>query len=240
MNSLQPLVAPVLDPLVGQKCTEIILSLDFKDLVCHKLLISKGLSFGIVLGSVLVKLPQILKIVSAKSTKGISMSGYLLETFAILVTLFYNLRLGNPFSTYGETFFLVIQNLIIIGLFFIYKSKILTLVLNTLVWAGLAFALYTPEIVSQSVLVQLQVSTIALGILSKLPQIYTNFANQSTGQLSIITAFLQFAGSFARVFTTLQEIEDVIILASAISAAALNGIIFAQILIFGNKKSKKE
>ena len=67
-----------LSSLVGSTCATSLLALDLEQVDCLKLLISKGLSVGILLGSVLVKLPQIIKILSNKSTDGISFVAYLL------------------------------------------------------------------------------------------------------------------------------------------------------------------
>lgn len=49
-----------------------------------------------------------------------------------------------------------------------------------------------------------------LCFLVKAPQIYTTFANGNTGQLSVITNFLNFAGVLARIFTILTEVDDVL------------------------------
>lgn len=44
------------------------------------LLLSKILSYGIIVGAVVVKLPQILKIVNNKSVKGLVLTSFWLET----------------------------------------------------------------------------------------------------------------------------------------------------------------
>ncbi len=49
------------------------------DKQCIALLVSKMLGYAILLGSLIVKLPQIVKIMGAKSAKGISLSSVLLE-----------------------------------------------------------------------------------------------------------------------------------------------------------------
>ena len=45
-------------------------------------------------------------------------------------------------------------------------------------------------------------------ILSKVPQIITNFNAQSTGNLAFITYFLNFAGVIARLATVIFESDD--------------------------------
>jgi hypothetical protein len=128
----------------------------------------------------------------------------LLETCAIIIGLAYNFRLNNPFSTYGEGIFLVLQNSIIISLILTYKGKNLTLALLGLINACFVYAIYNEDTISMQLLKQLQVGGIFLVIGSRVPQIYSNICEKSTGQLSFISCFLQFAGSLARVFTTYQ------------------------------------
>ena len=95
--------ARLLTPLVGAKCANRLAQFDLHAKDCIKLFISKGLGIGIVTGSSILKVPQILKIVSAGSARGVSFVGYLLETLSFAISLAYNYRGGNPFSTYGES-----------------------------------------------------------------------------------------------------------------------------------------
>lgn len=77
---------------------------------CLSLALSKALGLAIVLGSSVVKVPQIIKIVRAQQAKGLSFTAYALDTASVLVTVAYNARHGFPFSTYGENAFLLVQN----------------------------------------------------------------------------------------------------------------------------------
>lgn len=58
---------------------------DFSDTDCIKFTISKGIGLAIVVGSAIVKLPQILKIVSNGSVEGISAMSYYIEVSATLL-----------------------------------------------------------------------------------------------------------------------------------------------------------
>jgi mannose-P-dolichol utilization defect protein 1 len=51
----------------------------YTDVACIKALVAKGLGYLILLGALAVKVPQILKIVNAKSVKGLALSMFLLE-----------------------------------------------------------------------------------------------------------------------------------------------------------------
>uniref|UniRef100_A0A0D3GQY5 Mannose-P-dolichol utilization defect 1 protein homolog n=1 Tax=Oryza barthii TaxID=65489 RepID=A0A0D3GQY5_9ORYZ len=45
----------------------------------------------------------------------------------------------------------------------------------------------------------------AIFFFARLPQIWKNFMNKGTGELSFLTCFMNFAGSIVRVFTSIQE-----------------------------------
>ncbi len=63
---------------------------------------------------------------------------------------------------------------------------------------------------------------------------------KNVGSQSIITLFLEFAGTLARVFTTFAEVSDKLLLGSAIAAAALNGILMVQFFIYSKKSVKNK
>ncbi|KAJ3412995.1 hypothetical protein HDV05_008646 [Chytridiales sp. JEL 0842] len=240
-NIIKIVRSEVLQPLVGSQCAATLaaaiekIDTNIIKSPCFSLLISKVLGLGIIVGGSIVKLPQILKIVGAGSAQGISLVSYLLETFALAVGLAYNFRSGNPFSTYGETAFITAQNVIIMMLILSYSKSYAMLLVILAAVAGGAYSLISPEIVNESLLSTLQWSTIFIGAASKVPQIVSNFAAGSTGQLSAITLFLQAIGSAARIFTTMREVSDKSILTSFIVATTLNGILFLQVLIYWNK-----
>lgn len=64
---------------------------------CFKSTLSKGLGIGIIAGSILVKVPQILKILSSKSAEGINIFGVCLELFAITANFAYSYVMNFPF-----------------------------------------------------------------------------------------------------------------------------------------------
>lgn len=71
-----------------------------------------------------------------------------------------------------------------------------------------AILLNPSDLVPLSTVLYLQTFTIPIMILSRIPQIVSNFKAKSTGQLALLTWLLNFGGSAARVFTTLQEVND--------------------------------
>lgn len=99
-----------------------------------------------VVGGGILKVPQIAKIISTRSTRGLSLSAFVsqpeflsthtssmtdaiicypaglqvMETFAYGITTAYSARNLFPFSQYGENAFLAASNIIILALFFLY------------------------------------------------------------------------------------------------------------------------
>src|SRR5689334_2190390 len=92
--------------LLTSEChEEFFLNHNFFHTECLKLTIGKLLSIGIILGSLVYKLPQILKIQQAKGAGGLSLSSVLLETAACTISIAYNFASGFAFMTYGEAAF---------------------------------------------------------------------------------------------------------------------------------------
>ena len=65
-------------------------------------------------------------------------------------------------------------------------------------------------------------------------QIITNFRNGHTGQLSAVTSFLLSLGAIARIFTSIQETGDNVIIMTYVCSSVVNTIIALQVLIYWN------
>ncbi|KAF9320521.1 hypothetical protein BG006_002777 [Podila minutissima] len=234
--------------IIGENCYfSLIENLNYTDVPCIKYTISKGLGLGIVAGGAIVKVPQIIKIMQAQSAKGVSFSSYVLETLACVISLAYNVRQQNPLSTYGETFFVTFQNLVILALMLYYSSKsaqaavvlsafmvLGNVLIRTSEFTQVDGTVVTTALVSQSALALLQASTIPINLFSKVPQIIENYKNGSTGQLSAFTVFNYFAGSLARVYTTMTEVDDIIILSGFLLSTLFNCILALQMALYWN------
>lgn len=243
------LPAPIRDigvGLLGDTCYKaLILDVDETNVDCIKLAVSKGLGVGIVAASAVVKVPQILNLVSSRSAAGVSFLSYLLETTSYLVSLAYNVRNGFPFSTYGETAFILVQNIIITLLVLNYSGRGVVAALFAAVLAVAATALFglaegTALSIDSTQLGYLQAGAGVLGVASKIPQILAIWQEGGTGQLSAFTVFNYLAGSLSRIFTTLQEVDDKLILYSFIAGFALNAVLAAQMVYYWNAPAAKK
>ncbi|CCH44372.1 Mannose-P-dolichol utilization defect 1 protein [Wickerhamomyces ciferrii] len=269
IKSLEPVLSPVLAvlrPYTGQLPPQIIqygrelytrpvfdtiiLKLDLFSPSAAPLLtkfIATSLGYAIVGSSGIIKLPQILSIISNASTTGLSFVSILLETISQLITLSYNFRQNNEFTTFGESAFLSFQNIIILLLILYYSG--LTKYINGFIGL-LSLTFYSlfanpnigqPGVLSNDNVQNLIKLALPLTLLSKLPQILNNIKNKSTGQLSPVSVGAGFVGAIIRVFTTLSAgIQDHLILLGFGASLVLNAILFIQILVYKKKPISQE
>lgn len=204
----------------------------FSDKDCLAKSFSKALGCVIILGAAVVKLPQVLKIVSAGSVSGISPSAAYLELIGyILQATWHIVHNGSPFSAYGETVIVAAQSAFIILLIWRYSFPGMAEVGGM----GVALALVTYgslNLPSNTV----QNASTALFAAARLWQIISNQKQGHTGELAFLTLFMQFAGAAARIFTTIKEVGQPVAVASTVIAAGLNGILLLQALLMGGAK----
>ncbi|XP_055295768.1 mannose-P-dolichol utilization defect 1 protein homolog [Sitodiplosis mosellana] len=220
--------------LISQKCYETYFyENNFFDVACFKGLLSKTLGYGIVAGSLFVKVPQILKILSNKSGAGINIFAVFLELTAITLNLSYSFVKGFPFSSWGDVSFLAVQTAVIAALVLHYSGKFIPMVVFLVAYVAASYTLMG-GLTSIDVLWSLQVLNIPIVIAGKMSQAWTNYSNGNTGQLSAVTCFMLFFGSAARVFTSIQETGDSLIILTYILSTLSNGVIVAQLLYYWN------
>ncbi|CAJ2500480.1 Uu.00g033330.m01.CDS01 [Anthostomella pinea] len=247
LQPLQPIThnlpTPIHDlgvSIIGDVCYKtLIFDLDPTNSECLKLAISKGLGIGIIGASSIVKVPQIIKLVQSQSASGISFLSYVLETTSYLITLAYNFRNGFPFSTFGETALILVQNVIIAVLVLNYSGRASMAALFVAALAVSVVTLFNGSLVDMQALSYLQAGAGVLGVASKVPQIAAIFQEGGTGQLSAFTVFNYLAGSLSRIFTTLQEVDDKLILYGFVAGFTLNLVLAVQMVYYWNAPSAK-
>jgi len=70
-------------------------------------------------------------------------------------------------------------------------------------------------------------------------QIKDNYVKKSTGTLSFIMCFLYTMGNVARIFTTLVEVNDKLVLTNFLIAFCINFTLMTQILIYWKSTPEK-
>jgi mannose-P-dolichol utilization defect 1 len=185
--------------------------------------------YCVLAGSCIRSVPQIVKIVRARSVTGLSLAANAAELVAYSITFAYNYRLGYGFSTYGELVSCWAQDLVLVTLLLHYgpglKKRAL---LGVAAYGGLLWA-FMSGAVPMPALTALQASTIFIVALGgRLPQILLNAKRGNSGQLSILTSGLNLAGNVARVFTTLVLTGDGLNLVGAVVQGCLNSVLLTQ------------
>lgn len=235
---------------------------------CLRLAISKTLGVGIILSASIVKIPQILKLLSSRSAAGLSFLSYLLETVSFIISLAYNARSGFPFSTYGETAMIAVQNIVISVLVLHFRGRAPAAAAFVAGVASLVYLLLgRADLVGSKALAWLQAGAAGLGVASKAPQVWTIWKEGGTGQLSAFAVWLfphlgrsfpwhirsphlsslltvwrdqvfsYLLGSLSRIFTTVQEVDDKLVLAGYVTSFVLNAVLAAQMLYYWNSSS---
>lgn len=231
---------PLVLMLIPEHCHDtFFMEFNFFDVPCLKITISKVLGYAIILGSAIVKLPQIINLMKAKSAVGLSLNALLAEVVAVTFTMAYSVHKEFPFSAWGECFFMSIQNTILVFLVFYYGQSYvpafgfgpLLLFVNVMLCSSTT---------SLALVTKLQQSTMVIMIISRFLQIWENYSNGHTGMLSVITCVLLAGGALARVFTAIQETGDINMVMQFVLACSLNCLILGQIIWYwGATKAHK-
>jgi mannose-P-dolichol utilization defect protein 1 len=208
------------------------------DVPCIKLLISRALSILIIVGSFGLKVPQLLALWKAQSAKGMSKTMFLAETVVFAVSGVNGVRKGFPLTTYLENWVILVQVVGICLLLFHFAKQPLMSVLYLAGLAGLLAGLFSVPAEYVEALISI---SIVLVVVSRVPQIKSNWDFKDTGALSFASFALSFGGGLARVFTTLQEAPSLLVLLGFAVGVTLNGIIMTQIYLYsGKQKTKKQ
>ncbi|XP_059618507.1 mannose-P-dolichol utilization defect 1 protein homolog [Phlebotomus argentipes] len=224
--------------LMNEECYDkYFLEFDFFDADCFRSLLSKCLGLGIIAGSVLVKVPQILKILSNRSGEGISAASVLVEICAITAHISYSFVKGFPFSAWGDGSFLAVQTAAIAALVFYFGGSPGKAVAFLVAYVGVLYVLMG-GLTPLDVLWTMQACNVPVIFMGKMIQAVTNYKNQSTGQLSAATCFMLFFGALARIFTSYQETGDPMMILTYCVSTIANGIIVFQLIYYSKGKGK--
>lgn len=206
---------------------------------CISLIVSKLLGYLIIIFSFILKLPQIKNMFQLKSDKGLSYISNYLEVIIFLCSSVYGYHYKNPFSTYGENIIIFFQTLMILILCWRYGNK--PTIVSAIGRLGFLFSLVifilsaVLNIFPEYVWFYIGSCPIPLASVSKISQIYESFKSKNTGPLSAFTFILALGGSIVRIFTTITETNDFLMIFTYAYGALLNLIILIQIFIYGNK-----
>ncbi len=230
-------IRTIVEQLAGPECyySMIEQGLWISEIGCLKAILAKVAGYGIIIASFGLKAPQIFKIVVSQSVVGISAMSVYWELVGYITTACYNVLMGNPISTYGELLAIIVQNCIIVELVWFYaeagrRPGVLhkVSVVGGLLGLGIACLLIPEEY--QFII---PLSSVPVTLLSRMPQILTNFSNGHTGQLAPLTLLLSFAGGIVRLLTFIQEVGwDTGLIVNYGASCITNAILVLQVIMY--------
>ncbi|CAD8099502.1 unnamed protein product [Paramecium sonneborni] len=227
----------------SEECFDkLVIQKDFLHISCIKKTLSEIISYTIIVLSVILKAPQIYKIIQKSKVTGLSFDSIFFELFVYSFSIAYNVHKQNPWKLYAENIAILIQTIIIVALFKIYEKSftLRQFYVRTAIFIGVNFPFFT-GMIPNSIFNLAIIINICLIMFARLPQIWSNFRNKDTGQLAFITIFLQFAGAAARCFTILVSSTDgMLILLNVISVALNFTLVFQMLTYWNSKKGKKD
>jgi mannose-P-dolichol utilization defect 1 len=202
--------------------------------------VSTILGIVVLLGSFLYKVPQVVRIARRRSGEGISVAMYSVETVATSLSALYFLRRAFPLSTYGELFFIVVQNIVILGQIHFFENLNQRLAALAVACYCVGVAVLLSPAAPLKLLMALQLAAIPTLNLARVPQIALNWRRKSTGELSPITLGLQVAGNLARVFTTIVSVGDGLMLLGVGMSTVFNAALVGQYVYYNVPNRRKE
>lgn len=223
-----------------EDCYNRFLAFDISDVECIKFSASKGIGYAIILGSVILKVPQIQKIVASGSADGINVFSVYVEFFNFLGLIGNSVRMNLAFSVYGEAVFINVQNLIIMMLCWNYSKTISTVEILAVsaVMSAYYWLLFKSELMDDQLWQLVASSQTAMVLLSRVPQIFQNWHAKSTGQLAFITFFLSWAGTIARAGTVFFESDDFLYRLQFVVSLVMNSVIMVQFALYWSNVPK--
>lgn len=207
---------------------EIFVKQNLFDIGCDKLILSKLLGYAILVGSLMVKVPQIVKIKWNRSGEGVSVLAETIMLASIFGSMAYGYTSEYPLSAYGDSYFLFIQTILIILLVLYYKKQYQMAMIYLLFCLFLTFLMFRKLIPSSFVDILAGLSLV-LGLFSRLWQSLCIYRAKSTGNLSALTMLMLFFGSIARIFTSIEETGDPTLIWTYILNSVANFLLLFQL-----------
>lgn len=182
---------------------------------------------AIIVGACLNKVPIMWNMWKARSAEGVSRAGLYTESLVYANAAAYGFLEQHPFTAYGENVSLFLQNFMLIVLVWSFSRpsswEMIGLSLNAVVYV-VVVATFLPE----EYRYVLQVSNSAIMLYSRTIQSLETHALGHTGTQSSITNTLNLVGGLFRIYTTINETDDTVVLVGYVLSVALNTAIFLQ------------
>lgn len=211
-------------------------------------ILTKLLGLLIFSVSLTSKLPQIHSIIHNKSSNGISPISSYCDVIVTLFQFSYCYKMSYPFSIHGEFLSLLIQNLLILILSWVYVNN--PIKLNNIIFFSrtvfIAFVLQflyitfnncdqLPDVVWEG----LAASNIPLVSISRFSQIYSIFKEKDAGTVSVYSFAMRGFKNFVKVISLMIETDSFIMVLNQGYNGLLCVCVILLIKFYENKKKKQ-
>lgn len=187
-----------------------------------------------------LKIPQILKLISVKSTDGISMTGLILELTSYTVMTGYNYTNGYSVLSYLEYPIILVQEYVLIFFVLKYKNK---LNMWSLACAVIYFQLtgcLLLKIIPKIVLTFLAPMCTPISASSKMVQLLAILRAKNADSVSPLTWFISTFTNLTRVFTIWMDSADVLLLGNFVISVLLSSSIMFSAIYYRNRAVKQD
>ena len=191
------------------------------------------LGYAVIAGACVVKLPADLLDGKEPERRGLVRDFSSARCHSRQFLPLLQLAQGIPHIWLGRTRIVAVQATVVLLLIWVYREgiRLKRRFCALVAWLAMSMLLLKEGHKEdyKYILVILGTSPTFMTAVSRIPQIFLNWQNGHTGQLSAITFFLQFLGSVVRFLTTLQIMgKDVLSLVSHATGAIFNLIVVLQ------------
>ncbi|EGI60823.1 PREDICTED: PQ-loop repeat-containing protein 3 [Acromyrmex echinatior] len=188
----------------------------------------------------ILKIPQILKLVSVKSADEMSMVGLLLELTSYTVMTSYNYTNGYSLLSYLEYPIILVQEYILIFLVLKYLSKInMWSFLYAMIYFTLSSCLLL-GIVPKVILTLLAPMCTPISASSKIVQLLAILRAKNAESVSPLTWFISAFTNLTRVFTIWIDSADILLLGNFIISVLLSSSIMFSALYYRSRPLKQD
>lgn len=182
-----------------------------------------------------LKIPQILKLVSVKSADEMSMLGLFLELTSYTVMTSYNYTNGYSLLSYLEYPIILVQEYVLIFLVLKYLSKINTWsLLGAIIYFALSSCLLL-GIAPKILLTLLAPMCTPISASSKIVQLLAILRAKNAESVSPLTWFISTFTNLTRVFTIWMDSADILLLGNFIISVLLSSSIMFSALYYRSR-----
>lgn len=188
----------------------------------------------------ILKIPQILNLLLAKSADQISILALLLELTSYTVMTNYNYTNGYSILSYLEYPVILLQEYILIFLVLKYLNKINKFsILVTILYFSISIS-FALQLIPKTVLTILAPMCTPISVSSKVVQLLAIFRAKNADTVSPITWFISAFTNLTRVFTIWMDSADIILLANFIISVILSSSIMFSAIYYRWNKVKRD